>query len=240
MTQSHFHPLGVQSHYFLSWVFNIVGLQISHQHSKPPYSFIGIQSHLFQFQSFKAILFISFRHSKPLISSNFRLSEPLSLHSLSFKAIIICLQFGVQSHVFNLTFKAIIFFSLAFRVIVHTHSGIQSHYFFFLLAFRAIFPQPYHLESQLLTLIFTGIAHLTFTILHTSSFSSPHYLVLITCSSCSSRLPLPLHMTQSFEHIFQSCCWTPYTQYSHVVYIGQSPLDTFFSVLQGGSTITHL
>ena len=31
------------------------------------------------------------------------------------------------------------------------------------------------------------------------SFSSPGYLMLIACSSCSSRLTLQLHMTQCFE-----------------------------------------
>ena len=34
---------------------------------------------------------------------------------------------------------------------------------------------------------------------HLESFSSPCYLVFIACSSCFSRLTLPLHMTQSFE-----------------------------------------
>ena len=151
MTQSHFQPLGVQSHYFLSWVFRIVGLHISHWHSYPQFSFIGVQSHLFQFQVFRPIHFISFRHSKPLISSSFRCPEPLSLHSLAFKAIIICFQFyafkamysiwhlepsyfpvlGVQSHSFHQfqAFRATNLFQFqAFRATISPQFGVQSHH----------------------------------------------------------------------------------------------------------------
>ena len=104
-------------------------------------------------------------------------SEPSSyVFSLAFRVMSSVLS--VQSYVFN----------LAFRVTIFPHFGVQSN-FSLALSFRVIAP----------TFIFTGIAHLAFTILHLSLFSSPHYLVLIACSSSSFRLPLPLHMTQSFE-----------------------------------------
>ena len=225
-TQSHFHPLSVQSHYFISWLFRIIGLQISYQHLEPPFSFRGVQNHFFQFQAFRVISFISFKRSESLISSSFRSLEPLSLHSLAFRAIIICLQFGVQTHVFSTDVQSHLFqfrrsepsFPIqAFKPtsVWHLEPSSSSIFFiqsrcaysfkrlkspsFLFLAFKVIFPQPYHSESQLLAFIFTNIAHLTFTILHSSSFFSPHYLVLIACSSCFSRLPFPLHMTQSFE-----------------------------------------
>ena len=154
--------------------------------------------------------------------------ELLSLHSFTFRAAISS-QFGLQSHVFSLAFRAILV--QVFRATISFQFGIQSQCPFtvqhselyswrsetsfivwsseplciLIQAFRVtIFPpfdiqshfsQPYHSESQLLAFIFIGIAHLIFMILHLSSFSSPHYLVLISCSSCSSRLPLPLHMT---------------------------------------------
>ena len=108
---------------------------------------IGIQSHNFPSQAFRAI-FSSFRCSKPFLSSVLGIQRHSSLpvssaqshylsivwrsesssyvFSLAFRAMSLVL--GVQSHVFNLEFKVIIFFNLAFKAIVHTHSGIQSHH----------------------------------------------------------------------------------------------------------------
>ena len=48
------------------------------------------------------------------------------------------------------------------------------------------------------------------------------------------------HSSLSPWRIFRSCYWTPYTWHSRIVHIEQSPSGTFFLVLQGGSTVTHL
>ena len=102
---------GVQSHHFLPvTAFKVFFLSLAFRaniflqfgRSEPPFSFIGIQNHLFQFQAFKVISFISFRRSKP---SSYSLS-------LVFKAID---QVGLQSHhIFILAFKVIVH-SLVFR-----------------------------------------------------------------------------------------------------------------------------
>ena len=120
MTQSRFHPLGVQSHYFLSWVFRIVGLQISLWHLEPQFYFISVQSHLFQFQAFRVIHFISFRHSEPCLHFSIQNHCP-AWHSIPSSSF----NFGVQSY----------------RAYSFKHLESPS---FLLLAFRVIFPQPYH------------------------------------------------------------------------------------------------
>ena len=58
---------------------------------------------------------------------------------------------------------------LAFRDIIHINSGTLSHHLSVFLTFRVISPQLCHLESQFLAFISTGIAHLTFMVLHSSS-----------------------------------------------------------------------
>ena len=153
----------------------------------------------FHHLAFRAI-FSSFRISEPFLSlvlgiqshssllvsgiqshylSIVWLSEPSSyVFNLAFRAMSSVL--GVQSHVFNLAFRALCILIQAFRVIIFLHFGAQSN-FSLALSFRVIAP----------TFIFTGIAHITFTILHSSSFSSPRYLMLIACSSCFSRASHP-------------------------------------------------
>ena len=104
MTQSRFHHLGVQSHYFLSWVFRIVGLQISLWHSEPQFSFISVQSHSFyQFQSFRAVS--SFWHSESLSSLTFNVifflqfwRSELSCILIQAPRVIIFPPFDIQSH----------------------------------------------------------------------------------------------------------------------------------------------
>ena len=113
---------------------------------------------------------------------------------LAFRAII---PFGIQCH------HHFFFLVLAFRAIIYF--GVQSHRTypfrhleppsFHVLKFKVVSPQLYHSESQSLTFILIGITHLALMGLHLSLFSSPRYLAVITCSSCSSRLPPPLHMT---------------------------------------------
>ena len=76
--------------------------------------------------------------------------------------------------------------------------------------FRVISPQSYHSESQSLAFIFTGIAHLTFIILHPSSLTSPCYPVLIAYSSLLVQILVPLHMTQSLE----------FTKHTSIVLLG--------------------
>ena len=70
---------------------------------------------------------------------------------------------------------------------VFVQYDIQSHIFSFGVQSRCAYSSR-HFESPL----FLHFGHL-------ESFSSPGYLVFIACSSCFSRLTLPLHMTQSFE-----------------------------------------
>ena len=176
---------GVQSHHFLTaW------------HSEPPshYSLafkatissqFGVQSHGFS-STFRAII-SSVWHSDPCLQ--FDIQSHFFLH------------FSIQSHHIPSSWHSVSTSLFSFDVQSHCAYSFQ-HFespLFLILAFKVIFPQPYHLESQLLAFIFTSIVHLAFTILHSSSFSLPCYLVLIACPSCSSRLLLPLHMTQSFE-----------------------------------------
>ena len=210
---------GIQSHVF-SLVFRAAS-PVWHSESLSLHSLAfkviilsrsGIHRHFFSVQSYiPSVQSCQFRPSSLVFS------VIIFFFSSTFKAIspVRCLdppylfQFIVQIHTFilafravvclSLTFRVIIFFSLTFRAIMHTHSDILSYHISSSLAFKVIFPHPYHSESQLIAFIFTGIAHLAFTILHSSSFSSPHYLALIACSSCSFGPPLPLHMTQSFE-----------------------------------------
>ena len=201
-TQSYFHPLGLQSHYFLSWVFRIIGLQISslafkatiffHRHSEPSFPVLSFESHSFhQFQAFRATHLFQFQASRATISSQFGIQS--HHHMSSVWRSEPCLQFGIQSHC-PLQFGISSSCAYSFRYLESPS--------FFILAFKVIFPQSYHLESQLLVFIFTGIPNLALMILHSSLFSLPRYLVLIACSSCSSRASHPpQHMTQSFELI---------------------------------------
>ena len=111
---------------------------------------------------------------------------------------------------FSMTFK-VTSSVLVFKVVVHTHPDILSHYCSSILRIQA-------------------------------SFSSPGHLVLIVCSSFSSGLPLPLHMTWSFEitkRISVMLLGTLHLAFSCISH-KESPLDALFLVLQGGSTITHL
>ena len=85
---------------------------------------------------------------------------------------------------------------------------ILSHHLYVFLTFRVISPQLYHLGSQFLVFIFTGIAHLTFMVLHLSSFSSPHYPVLIAYSS------LFFHIFPSTTH--DAILWVQGTYFGHV------------------------
>ena len=205
----HLLQFGVQSRVLILALRGIVQLGIRCHHLQYRrlglfLSILGIQSHFHQFQVFRAMS--SVWHLKPSSSLVWR-SEP-------------CLHFGIQSHcpVWHSVPPSSFSFGVQSRCACsfrHLKSpfffnfDVQSCYAysfrhfesppFLFLAFRVIFPQPNHLESQLLTFIFTGITHLAFMILHSFSFSLPRYLVLIACSSCSSRLPFPLHMTQSFE-----------------------------------------
>ena len=110
-----------------------------------------------------------------------------------------CLHFGIQSH-FPIWHSIPSSFSLGIQNrCAYSFRHLESSFFLLFGIQKFFFLNLYYSEAQLLAFIFTGIAHFAFTILHSSSFSSPRYLVLISCSSCSSRLPLPLHMTQSFE-----------------------------------------
>ena len=132
------------------------GIQ-SHQsayHSEPPFS----SSSAFKatFLAFKVVFFFQFsvqRHITSIQDCHFLLVQhlgsflPLRVTSISFRRSEPRLQFGIQSHhllqfgvqsrVFVLAFRAIVQLSiqchhlplvLAFRAIVHTHSGIQSHH----------------------------------------------------------------------------------------------------------------
>ena len=205
-----FLPFGVQSRVF-HLAFRAMSLV---RHSKPLFV-IDIQSHhVFLSSSVQSHCLVW--RSKPYLQFGIQShcfflvqhSEPSCLSSIWSLESLYFLSFGVQSCVFILAFRAIVqlgiwchclFLVLAFRVIVHTHSSILSHHFFSLLSFKVISPQPCHLESLLQAFILIGIAYLVFTNLHASSFSSPHYFVLIASSPCSSRLPLPLHITYFFE-----------------------------------------
>ena len=128
---------------------------------------------------------------------------------------------GIRCHCHSLV--------LAFKVVVHTHSSILSYHLSFLLTFKVISPQPCHSKSQFLTFISTSIAYLTFMVLHSPSFSSPCYLVFITYSSCSSRFPLPLHMTQSFE----------FATHISIMLIRYLTLSIFMWFTQSGLLWTH-
>ena len=133
-------------------------------------------------------------HSEPLFIPSSTFKVIMSFFLLEFRAIIYS-SLGIQSHLSQ--FRRVVRFSFGVQsrcAIKHLESP-----YFLLLVFKVIFPQPCHPQSWLLAFIFTSIAHLAFTILHSSSFSSPRFLVFIAYSSCSSRLPFPLHMTQSFE-----------------------------------------
>ena len=154
-----------------------------------------------------------------------------------------CLRFGFQSH--HPTRHLVLPSSFSFNIrSCHAYSfwhfkspsflifGIQSR-FSSTMSFRVTAPDihvHWHYTSYL-----HGFAFVL-------SLSSPHYIVLVAYSSCSSKLPIPLHMTWSLEfttHISIMLLGTLHLA-SSCSYIGQTPLDESFPALGGGSTITHL
>ena len=205
--QSHYIiHFGVQSHYSSS-LQHSEPLLIFVWHSEPWFASFDVQTHVF------------IRHSKPLHHPFWR-SELLLILVSVFRAITGFL-FGVQSHILSSSIRVLMsifrfdpspFSSiLAFKAIGHTLSSLFRSFLFLILAFRAIVlihsgTLSHHFlssflrsKSRSLAFIFTGIAHLTFIILHPSSLTSPCYPVLITYSSLLVQIPVPLHMTQSLE-----------------------------------------
>ena len=140
----------------------------------------------------------------------------LTVYQLSLTSRVF-VQYDIQCHHY---------FSLvsAFRAIVPIHSGTYSHHHLFVfLTFKVVFPQPYHLESQSLAFMFIDTAHLTFTDLHLTSFSSPRHPMLITYSSLLFQILIfTTHdmVLRVCDTYFGHVCQAPYTQYSHVVHIG--------------------
>ena len=156
MIQSHFHPLGLQSHYFLSWVLESQAFK----------SFIGIQSHHLPSQAFKAI-FSNFRRSGSFLSSVLGVQSHSSLPVLDVQShhvsivghlepssslvwrLELCLHFGIQSicpvqHSVppsSFSFDVQSCCAYSFR---HFESpsflifGFQNHFFFSALSFRVI------------------------------------------------------------------------------------------------------
>ena len=148
----------------------------------------GIQSHITSIQDCH---FLLVQHSESFL--------PFKATFINFRRSESCLHFDIQSHCPTWHSMPPSSFSFGIQSCrAYSFRHLESPSFLFLV-FRVIFPQPCHSQSWLLAFMFTGIAHLAFTILCSSSFSSPRYLVLIVCSSRSSRLLLPLHMTQSIE-----------------------------------------
>ena len=97
--------------------------------------------------------------------------------------------------------------------------SILSHHLSKFLTFRVISPQLYHSGSQFLVFTYP----LALYILPSWFCILPHFphlatLVLITYSSCSSRLPLSLHLTRSFEittHIYVMLLGTLHLAFSY-------------------------
>ena len=124
---SYYVQFGVQSHYLHSLVFRAMVLA---QHSQPSYLFFSVwrsESHFIS--ALRAIFFsLTFRVVIP-----FQLSEPLSVSSSEFVAIILFfsvwhsepyLHFGIQSHIVVLAFRAIV--CLYFDIQSHFWFGVQS------------------------------------------------------------------------------------------------------------------
>ena len=152
-------------------VFGIViffqfSIQGRFYHSEPFPLVLDVQSHVFS---------LAFQ---PPSSSIWR-SEP-------------CLCFGIQNHRPTQYSVPPFLFSFgvqSFRVYSFKHLESSS---FIILAFRVISPQPCHSESRLLTFIFTGIAHLTFMVLHSSSiFSNLVTLCLSLIHHALLNFPFP-------------------------------------------------
>ena len=152
-------------------VFGIViffqfSIQGRSYHSEPFPLVLDVQSHVFS---------LAFQ---PPSSSIWR-SEP-------------CLRFGIQNHRSTQYSVPPFLFSFgiqSFRVYSFKHLESSS---FIILAFRVISPQPCHSESRLLTFIFTGIAHLTFMVLHSSSiFSNLVTLCLSLIHHALLNFPFP-------------------------------------------------
>ena len=238
-----------------SSTFKTIILPLFWRSEPPSLLSYGVQSHH---------LFAVWRLEPPSLLSYDGQSRPSQsgvrscIFSLAFRAIV-CFQFNIQSHyvffsfgvqsrVFSLAFKVVSSLwhleslsSLAFDATIFLQFWCSEPLCILIQAFRVtIFPR--HSESQLLTFIFTGISYLAFTILHQSSFSSPHYFVFIASSPCSSRLPFLLHMTQSFElttHIsviLLSTLRLAFSCSTHIVVI----FGRILSCTQGGQTVTHL
>ena len=160
--------------------------------------------------------FVMIRHSLPPCRRSERHSQPLEPSFTVWRSEL-CLRFGIQSHRPTQYSKPLSSFSFGVQS-CHAYSfrHLESPYFL-LLVFKVVFLQPCHSQSWLLAFMFVGVAHPVFMILHSSLFSLPRYLVLIAYSSCSSRLPLPLHVTQSFEfvaHILVMLLGTPHLAFS--------------------------
>ena len=160
-------------------------------HSLPPFRHSEPHSqHLelsFSFSSMFKTALLAFR-----VAIFFQFSiQSHSYHSKPLSSVL-----SVQSHVFNLAFRAVILFNLAFRTVVRTHYDILSHFLSFGVQSRSSLALSFRIIAPNIHIHWHCIS---FTILHSSSFSSSRYLVLIGSSSCSYRLPLPLHMTQSFK-----------------------------------------
>ena len=178
------HILSVHNCLFSIWHSNLffnLACRTSFQAFRATFQAFKVAFHAFRavfqafkvvFQTFKAVFLVSYlgppsflvRYSKPL----FKRSGPL------FKRLNLYFQFGIQSCISSI--QSCSFGSLGIQsrcsqfgihnrfsqFDVHSHCSqfnIQSHPFSSVLAFRVIFLQPCHLESQLPTFIFTSIAH---------------------------------------------------------------------------------
>ena len=135
--------IGVQSHIFIR---RSEPLHHSFRHLEPCFALFGVQSHIFVL-AFRAIT--SFISVIRAITYSFRHSR--SLHHL-FRSSGPHFQFDTQSPRAYLSFDLSPFSSiLAFRAIVHTHSGILSHLFSLVLEPKVIF----HTYSCILSLFFS-------------------------------------------------------------------------------------
>ena len=160
--------LGIQSHFHQFQAFRAIS---SVWNSKPLVSLVfratflafrvvflfqfGVQSHI---ASIQGCHFLLVQHSESFLPFrttfiNFRRSEPCLQFGIQSHNL---LQFGVQSCVFILAFRAIVQLGirchhlplvLAFRAIVHTHSGIQSHHLSLVVTFRVVM----HTHSNILS-----------------------------------------------------------------------------------------
>ena len=162
--QSHRSHSSVQSHRPHS------GVQSHRLHS-------GIQSHITSIQDFH---FLLNQHSKSFL--------PFRATFISFRRSEPCIHFDIQSHC--PAWHSVLPSSLSFGVqncCAYSFRHLESPSFL-ILVFRVAFPQSCHSKSQLMTFIFTGIAHLTFAILHSSS-------VFLTSPLCAYHLFIMLFQT---------------------------------------------